>query len=262
MSVDGARAGGEDALLVARGLRRDVGEQTLWYELCFELRPQERVAVQGPSGSGKTVLLRTLAGLEPLQEGTIVFGGRALDDWPMPAYRCRVTLLAQRPSLAEGPVEDVLRAPFSFRVHAERRYRREDAMAILGRVGRDEAFLERDTTNLSGGEQQIVALLRALLLEPQVLLLDEPTASLDAAATDAVEQLVALWLEGGRERAYLWTSHDAAQLARVTDRRVELHRGTGPSADGRTGRPSAGGGGDDAAAGGGTAPAGRAGGRA
>lgn len=213
-------------LLDASGLRRSVEGRILFEGFSLQLAAGERVAITGPSGSGKTVLMRSLAGLEPLQEGDIRFLGRTLGAWRMPAYRSRVMLLAQHPSLAEGTVEDTLRAPFAFRIHRSRRYPRDVALAFLERVERGRPFLERRTETLSGGEAQIAALLRMLLLEPQVLLLDEPTASLDAAAAAAVEALVATWLEEppGRQdgRAYLWTSHDQAQVARVSDRRVAV----------------------------------------
>lgn len=211
-----------DPLLDADGLSRSVEDRTLFDAFALRLGAGERVAVTGPSGSGKTLLMRTLAGLEPLQAGAIRFLGRPLAAWRMPEYRSRVMLLPQRPSLPEGSVEAALRAPFAFRSHRGRRFRREAALAFLERVDRGRPFLERPTETLSGGEAQIAALLRALLLEPQVLLLDEPTASLDADAAGAVEALVSAWLQQRRERAYLWTSHDEAQVERVSARRVRL----------------------------------------
>lgn len=214
-------------LLDARELRRSVGGRTLFEGFGLRLSAGERVAITGPSGSGKTVLMRTLAGLERLQGGEIAFLGKPLAAWRMPEYRSRVMLLPQRPSLPEGSVEDALRAPFAFRAQRSRRYRREAALAFLERVARGRPFLEGATETLSGGEAQIAALLRALLLEPQVLLLDEPTASLDADAVSAVEALVAAWLEQRPDHAYLWTSHDRAQVARVGEREVRLGAGVG-----------------------------------
>jgi len=207
-------------LLAVAGLRRAVDGRTLYRDLSFAVAPGERVAVRGPSGSGKTLLLRSLAGLEPLEAGSVVLLGISQADWSMPAYRRRLMLLPQRPSLPEGSVDRALAAPFAFRAHAGRRYDPAAARAYLERVGRTGTFLEKDTSRLSGGEQQLAALLRVLLLEPQILLLDEPTASLDADASEAVEALVAAWLERGDERAYLWTSHDAAQIERVSSRSV------------------------------------------
>jgi putative ABC transport system ATP-binding protein len=211
-----------EPLLAVDDLRRSIEGRVLYDRLSFAVAPGERVAVRGPSGSGKTLLLRSLAGLEPLEAGRVALLGIDQAQWSMPAYRCRLMLLPQRPSLPEGPVDGVLAAPFSFRAHADRRYDPAAARAYLERVGRSSAFLEKETARLSGGEQQLTALLRALLLEPQILLLDEPTASLDAEAAEAVEALVAAWLERSDDRAYLWTSHDPAQLERVSSRSVAL----------------------------------------
>lgn len=196
--------------------------RTLWRDLALTLHAGERVALAGASGSGKTLLLRTLAGLEPLQQGELIFQGRRLPEWSMPAYRARVAYLPQRPALPEGSVEDALRAPFRFHVHRHREFRAGRARKLLARLGRGERFLQQRTEQLSGGELQIVTLLRALLIGPDVLLLDEPTASLDADAVAAVEALVIAWLHEDPQRASLWASHDRQQLQRVGDRVLTL----------------------------------------
>ena len=211
-----------EPLLWARQLAFEIDGRRLWRELDLSLQPGERLGITGPSGSGKTLLLRTLAGLEPLQHGELEFRGRALADWSMPKYRAGVAYLAQRPSLREGSVEATLRAPFGFGVRRGVAYPVERAQSLLSTLWRDADFLRQRAERLSGGEAQIVALLRALLVEPQILLLDEPTASLDAATVEAVEQLVTLWLAADGKRSYIWTSHDASQLARSTDRRLSL----------------------------------------
>lgn len=209
-------------LLQARQLGFVIGGRTLWHGLDLALHAGERLAVAGPSGSGKTLLLRTLAGLEPVQKGELIFQGRPLSEWPMPAYRARVVYLPQRPALPEGQVEAALRVPFQFRVHRNTPFPLDRARELLAMLGRDETFLQQRTERLSGGEGQIVAMLRALLIGPDVLLLDEPTASLDAHAVAAIETLVASWLQQQPQRACVWTSHDRDQLQRVSDRVVSL----------------------------------------
>jgi putative ABC transport system ATP-binding protein len=212
-------------LLQARGLRFTVGDRVLWRDLDLALAPGERLAVAGPSGSGKTLLLRTLAALEPVQSGEIIFQGRPLADWSMPAYRAHVVYLPQRPALPEGNVETALQLPFHFRVHQNRPFPAEQARELLRMLGRDESFLQQPTERLSGGEAQIVAMLRALLIAPVVLLLDEPTASLDAEAVAAIEKLIANWLKEKPERAFIWTSHDHQQLERISERMLSLAPG-------------------------------------
>lgn len=209
-------------LLQARGLGFAVDGRTLWHDLNLTLRAGERLAVAGASGSGKTLLLRTLAGLEPVQTGELIFQDRPLSDWSMPAYRARVVYVPQRPALPEGAVEAALRVPFQFRVHRHQPFPLDRALELLAMLGRDKKFLQQHTERLSGGEGQIVAMLRALLIGPDVLLLDEPTASLDARAVSAIETLVESWLQAHPQRACVWTSHDRDQLQRVSDRVLSL----------------------------------------
>ena len=209
-------------LLTATGLGRLVDDRWLWRDLDLELAPGETLAITGGSGSGKTLLLRALAGLDPLDAGEIALDGLPLDAWSMPRYRAQVRYLAQRPVTIEGTVEDGLHFPFRLRVHRGATFPRQRALDLLARVGRDERFLDTRATSLSGGEGQLVALVRTLLLPPRILLLDEPTASLDDATAHDVESLVADWLEEADDRAIIWTSHRDEQLARVSSRRLEL----------------------------------------
>lgn len=209
-------------LLRAQRLAFQIEGRWLWRNLTLTLQPGERLGVTGPSGGGKTLLLRTLAGLEPLQHGELAYRGRALTNWQMPAYRAQVAYLSQRPALREGTVEAALRAPFNFHAHAHSRFPSDRACELLAVLGREDRFMQQRCERLSGGEAQIVALLRTLLLEPEVLLLDEPTASLDAKTVTAIEQLIGRWMADASERACIWTSHDSVQLQRTCNRLITL----------------------------------------
>ncbi|HEX7381063.1 MAG TPA: ATP-binding cassette domain-containing protein, partial [Nevskiaceae bacterium] len=207
----------DEVLLAARGLRCTVAGTTLWRDLDVELTARRCLAVTGPSGGGKTLLLRTLAGLRGAERGEIRFAGRSLREWWVPGYRAQVAYLPQRPAFPEGDVAAALTAPFAFRVHRQRRFSSERARQLIERLGMEPSFLKHATAELSGGEAQLAALVRALLVEPAILLLDEPTASLDAERAARVEALLCEWLRAGEPRACAWTSHDAAQLERVGD---------------------------------------------
>ena len=215
-----------DVILSAQALRCTVGGRELWHGLGFSVRAAQRWAIAGPSGSGKSLLLRTLAGLVALQAGEIRFDGRPLNDWHMPEYRARVAYVMQRPALPEGRVQAALAAPFALHAHRGRHYSDVVARGYLAAVGIDAAFLEQDTGRLSGGEAQVVNVLRALLIAPRILLLDEPTAALDPARTECVEALVQAWLREADDRACLWVSHDGAQRARVSDHVLTLGAAT------------------------------------
>jgi len=188
--------------------------------------PGARIAVSGPSGSGKTLLLRALAMLDPVDEGEVLFEGRPVPRERIPEFRRQVVYLHQRPALLGARVEAALRRPFALKVHRGRSFDRPRILRMLGRLGRDASFLGKPVGELSGGESQLVALLRAIQLDPSTLLLDEPTAALDAEATAAVETLVADW-QGGSPggRAVVWVSHDAGQAGRVADRTLRIRAG-------------------------------------
>ncbi|THF69298.1 ATP-binding cassette domain-containing protein [Deinococcus sp. Arct2-2] len=209
-------------LLTASGLRRTLGERVLWQDFALNVEAGERAALIGPSGSGKTLLLRALAGLDPLEAGEVYFQGRAQHEWPMPNYRARVMYLPQRPPPGEGRVLGELRRPFALRIHRDKAFEVSQAAALLAALGRDAAFLGLDVARLSGGEAQLLALVRALLLNPAVLLLDEATSALDPDATLLAERLVCAWSEAEPGRALVWVSHDAAQRGRVATREVGL----------------------------------------
>ncbi len=176
------------------GRRDPKGDAWLIRNISFVLDFGDRLGVVGPSGSGKTVLLRAIALLDPLDAGSIQWQGRPVRGEGVPAYRKHAIYLHQRPALWDGTVEDNLRFPYTLTARAGESFNREHAVELLHELGREPAFLAKSSRELSGGEAQLVALVRAVQLEPVVLLLDEPTASLDAATTQAVEGLLDRWL--------------------------------------------------------------------
>jgi putative ABC transport system ATP-binding protein len=123
-------------------------------------------------------------------------------------------------------VEGALRWPLALAVHRRQPFDRERILDLLDQLGRGPAFLDQPLAGLSGGEMQIVALLRAVQLDPLVLLLDEPTAAIDPAAAAAVEQLVGRWWsELPQARAMIWVTHDAAQAERIAKRTLHMEGG-------------------------------------
>ena len=184
----------------------------------LDVFPGNRLGIVGESGSGKTLLLRSLAALDPIQSGELRFHGRAVHGNLVPPYRASVVYLPQRPVLFEGTVESNLQLPFQLKSNADRQYDQRRIESWLEALGRNATFLSKNQENLSGGEMQIVALLRAIQIEPQVLLLDEPTAALDAGLTTSVERLVDCWFnESKQQAAFVWITHSMNQAERVCD---------------------------------------------
>jgi len=218
----------EPSLVEARGLaRRNPGaDGWLLDHVSLRVPRGSRIAISGPSGSGKTLLLRALAMLDAVDEGELLLEGRPILRPQIPDYRRRVIYLHQRPALIETRVEAALRRPFALGVHRGRSFDRGRIVRMLEHLGRHAGFLGKPVGDLSGGESQLVALLRAMQLDPSALLLDEPTAALDPEAKAAVERLVGEWFhEQPEARAVLWVTHDAQQAQRMGSRLLRMHQG-------------------------------------
>lgn len=215
-----------DSALEASAIGRKAGDLWLLREVSLKVSPGERLGVVGNTGSGKTLLLRALALLDPVDQGEVHWQGQAVRGNAVPAFRSRVMYLHQSPALIEGTVEDNLRLPFTLGAHQGHAFSLEATLTHLQRVGRGKEFLNRSTRDLSGGEAQMVALLRAIALEPLVLLLDEPTAALDEENTRTIEELVSAWFDNRKPSgALVWVSHNNGQVARMTDRVVTMEDG-------------------------------------
>jgi putative ABC transport system ATP-binding protein len=177
--------------------------------------PSGSTALLGPSGSGKSTLLRLLNRLADPDTGSVRFHGTDVRELDPLELRRRVGLVPQLPAPVPGSVADNVR--FGPALHGKH----VDPERPVRLAGLDPSFLDRDASRLSVGEQQRVMLARALALEPEVLLLDEPTASLDSDATAAVEDA----LRGLREVALVLVTHDAQQADRLTERTIQLRDG-------------------------------------
>lgn len=219
---------GTPVLIEARNLRRrhPAGAGWLLDGVSVQLHAGTRLALHGPSGAGKTLLLRALAMLDPVDEGELLWRGETIGRGGVPVFRSRAIYLHQRPVLIGDSVEAALRHPFHLKVHERAQFDEPQILAWLEKLGRTGGLLQQPTAELSGGERQIVALLRAIQLDPAVLLLDEPTAALDAGAAESVGRLVAEWFEAATsQRAFCWVSHDREQAGRMTNRTLHLAAG-------------------------------------
>ena len=196
--------------------------KTLLDDLSITIAAGDRVGLSGESGSGKTTLLRSLARLDPVHKGVFRFQGQPILD--LPKFRRNVVYLHQRPAMVDGTVRENLQLPFSLST-SQQAYNEEQIAHWLSAMDKPVAMLDQSVDTLSGGEQQIAALLRAVQVQPAVLLFDEPPASLDAVSTERFEQMVNLWFDSASAQALVWISHDSQQLARMTNRTIRVAGG-------------------------------------
>lgn len=204
-------------LAEARGLRLHLGGQPLVDGIDCAFATGRRTVIMGANGSGKSLLLRMMHGLIRPTEGQVLWRGRQLDR----AGRDAQALVFQSPVMLRRSVLANLR--FALAVQGvPRRDRRARAEAALEQA-RLTALAHRPARVLSGGEQQRLAIARALACRPELLLLDEPTASLDPASTALIEEAVNAAHASGVTVALV--THDAGQARRLADDIVFLHAG-------------------------------------
>jgi tungstate transport system ATP-binding protein len=201
------------------------GKVAILDNISLSIGPGTPTVLVGPNGAGKTTLLRAAVGLIPVSRGRVTWAGREVSP---PTRRA---ILLQRPVMlrrsAAGNVSYALDTAGVPRREHEQRI--SDLLALVGLEG----LQRRPARRLSGGEQQRLALARALARDPAVLFLDEPTASLDPYATKAIEDVVHTITARGVK--VVMSTHDLGQAKRIGGEIVLLHRGrlveTGPAGE-------------------------------
>ncbi len=175
------------------------------------------LVVQGYSGSGKTTLLRILARLQHCNGGEVYLEGKNWLHIPGTAWRADVHYLAQKPALFDGTVAGNLFKPFETKLLCKKGPDHDKARAYMKKLLLEEGLWDQDARTLSGGEAARLAFVRALLIQPKVMLLDEPTAALDRESRRALHLTLSQWLEGPSRAAILVThNNDYEGLHRVS----------------------------------------------
>jgi len=179
----------------------------------LSIRPKEILAIIGASGTGKSTLLRTINRLTEIDGGHISLDGSPIHHIDPIELRRRIGMVFQLPALFDGTVGANVRYGLELQGISSP----ERITGAMRAADLPIGCLERDASKLSVGEQQRVSIARALALEPEVLLLDEPTASLDGASTKRIESTIQKLLNK-KGLMIIWVTHDRIQAKRVGTR--------------------------------------------
>jgi len=167
-------------------------------DVSLALESSQIADIVGPSGAGKSTFLYALSLLVPCRSGDLLLDGRRVSSFTPSEWRSLVALVQQKPTLIEGSVQTNLLLPWTLKVHKEhKRPTFEEMRRLLDRAELSDISLERPVSKLSVGQQARIAFIRTLLTRPEVLLLDEVDAALDAASTRAIGGLVTSFAHDG-----------------------------------------------------------------
>ncbi|OHB68565.1 MAG: ABC transporter ATP-binding protein [Planctomycetes bacterium RBG_13_63_9] len=215
-----------DPLIRIDQLDVDFGQLVVLRNLNLEIARGETLAVIGESGCGKTVFLKTLIGLLRPTRGTIHFDGRdlaKLDEKELTSQRVRFGFLFQQAALFDSmTIGQNVAFPLRQHTRKSRQYIREIVLARLAEVGLPEDVVLKKPAELSGGMRKRVGLARALAMEPEIILFDEPTTGLDPIMSDVINELIINTRRRHPVTSVLVT-HDMRTAKKVADRIVMLY---------------------------------------
>jgi phospholipid/cholesterol/gamma-HCH transport system ATP-binding protein len=221
--MSAAATTGQGVAVQVRGLRKSFGTQPVLQGIDLDIRAGEVFVVMGPSGSGKSVLLRHLVGLEQPDAGQIQIDGRPIDGAGI-QDRCRWAMVFQSSallnSLSVGENVGLYLAEHRLKPPAEIRRVVAEKLELVGLAGLEE----KSPSELSGGMKKRVAIARALVIDPQLILFDEPTSELDPLSAVAVAREI-LRLKQRLHVTSVVVTHDRDLAFGVADRIAMIHAG-------------------------------------
>ncbi|MDN5584084.1 amino acid ABC transporter ATP-binding protein [Lactobacillus helveticus] len=215
-----------EEILKVEHLNKFYGDWQALHDINFDLKKGEVLAILGPSGSGKSTLLRTLNGLEDYKDGEIIFHGKKIQSsakqWQ--AIRQKIGMVFQSYDLFPNltVMDNILLAPTKVQKR-DRAEVKQIATKLLKRVNMAQ-YSDSYPGELSGGQQQRVAIVRALAMKPEILLLDEITASLDPEMVRDIEEIVAE-LSKTDHMTMILVTHQMNFAKRVADEVLFLEKG-------------------------------------
>ena len=205
------------ALLNLNGLSYEVKGQKILEDISYEIEEGDFISIGGPSGSGKSSLLKIIATIISKTKGEILYKGIPLEKYEPTEYRKEVSYCFQSPVLFGKTVKDNLSFPYEIR---QMEFDQKKSINLLNALGLSEGDLEKEIKFLSGGEKQRVALIRNMLFEPKVLLLDEVTSALD----DANRTIIWNWLRALKKNGsitILMVTHNDEE-ALLADKNIQI----------------------------------------
>ncbi len=184
-------------------------QKTILTGISFALFAGDKAALCGKSGSGKSSILKTLLGLHVIKSGTVYFRQQPLTASSVQAIRSCTAYIGQEPMLGAESVRDALLLPFQFKAHRDHRPTEAQLIEVLRRLQLPVDILRQESSRISGGEKQRIALARGLLLGKKLYLLDEVTSALDTESRQAVFDVFS-----DPDLTVLSVAHDPAWLER------------------------------------------------
>jgi ABC-type bacteriocin/lantibiotic exporter with double-glycine peptidase domain len=164
---------------------------TLFEDVSFEVQSGQKVCIDGPSGCGKSSLLRAMLGFVTPQRGTIAIDNQPVNNKTVWSLRHCIGYVTQEPDLGSQSVLERIRQPFGYKANAHLEFNMDTLEAYLDQFKLPRILLSKQTTDLSGGEKQRIAIIISLLLDRDLLLLDEPTSALDKESKQVLRDLLA-----------------------------------------------------------------------
>src|ERR1700691_1790812 len=208
-------------------LRKSFGAQTVLDGIRLEVREGETVAVMGRSGTGKSVLLKLLIGLEPPDSGSVRIQGREIGELgvnELNEIRKKIGFLFQQAALYDSmTIEQNVMFPMARHSRTSQGDRKKRARELLASLGMEKDY-DKLPSQISGGMQKRVGLARALALEPEILLFDEPTAGLDPITGAEIANLI-VDLKKKRRMTAVGVTHDIPSARAFADRVVLMDKG-------------------------------------
>ena len=183
----------------------------------YSVNEGEFISIMGPSGSGKSTLLKIISSIITKTSGEIYYNDTPLESYDQSDYRKEVSYCFQSPVLFGKTVKDNLSFPYEIR---DEEFDYEKAIQFLEEVGLPEDYLDKTINTLSGGEKQRVAIIRNVMYQPKILLLDEITSALDTANRDIIWR----WLSKMKKKTtmtVLMVSHDEKEMG-LADKSIKI----------------------------------------